>query len=1250
MGNKKRVLTTSLVTTAIVSSVIPAQALSQSSDNQNADTFSNSDRKSRNKYEPISNKLIRNSINNSNDKNSLPDTLQVSDKLISMTQKETVKINAEFNYEVKEENLKWTFGGKDISSWKTWSPDKKDYSGQEFLKIENLKINTIKDESGKLKSIVTADLNTDLLYDTVDLSPRSIRVKYPDMIGNYDLKIEDTSTNTSFKNTMKLNVYDSYRKYDELKPELDQIFKNAKSNIYLNYESIGKSVEGRDMHFVVMAKDKSSVDKYLNETVPMMLENPEQLQQKIKNKALGDYKIPIFINNIHADEAPGVDAQLDLLKKLTTQDVIKYKTLDKNNKETEVELNVKDLLDNVIFVMSITENPDGRYYNTRANANGFDLNRDNGYQTQVETLSIVEQIAKWNPVSFLDLHGFVKGFLIEPCTPPHDPNYEYDLIAKNATAQAHAMGNAGISNTKYDSYEIPFEDYDVNGGWDDATAAYTGTYALHHGAMSHTIEVPELNQDSVDAFVNAVLGASSFVLDGKDELFISQLEYYKRGVNGEDNRAADKYFVNSKGESIGRPRGNYENFFPEYYVLPVDSKLQKNIPEVQETVKYLLRNGVKVDTLDSDTKVGNTIYPKGSYVVNMHQVKRGYANLVLYDGINASDFKEMYAEIVMNFPDVRGFDNYEVRNKNVFKGKLKSVKSVEKIETKINGDSEKYIIKNSNNDAIKSINELLSKNKDVYVLAKDSKANEEGDYVVNKKDLNEISKKYTLDIEPFKDDIPTLRLREPKVYATGSYSKFVLNELGFKLVNKSEDSNIIIDDIGSANPQELKNGVDYLGIGEDSIVNVGEKVIPGLKLGKTDSYHEGLLKGEYLDDRATGGYDSEKYIYTANGSWINNVPKGVKEIAKVSNKNDFYVSGWWPNNEQVKGKTMGVTTDLEDTTLTLYANTITNKAHTKGTYRLIANAIYDSVDSELGYTSIEGNDRYETAIKLSQSKFDKADTVVIVNGNSLADGLTATPLATYKKSPILLTNGHNLSKETKYEIKRLGAKNVIIAGGNISVKDNIETELKSIGISKIERLGGANRYDTSLKIAKYIDEKCFDIKDVVITGGSGEADALSISSISASKKMPIILSQKQDINDSTYNWLKSEQLEDAYIIGGKNSVDDKVLEKVDKITAKDIKNNRIAGKDRYETNAKVLERFYGKDLDTAYVAKGKELIDALSTGPIASMDNAPVIIVGNDLNQEQVNVLNSKNAKSIVKVGGGIQNKVINKVISLLSK
>ena len=39
----------------------------------------------------------------------------------------------------------------------------------------------------------------------------------------------------------------------------------------------------------------------------------------------------------------------------------------------------------------------------------------------------------------LDLHGFVNPMLIEPCTPPHNPNFEYDLYIKWALAQAEAM-------------------------------------------------------------------------------------------------------------------------------------------------------------------------------------------------------------------------------------------------------------------------------------------------------------------------------------------------------------------------------------------------------------------------------------------------------------------------------------------------------------------------------------------------------------------------------------------------------------------------------------------------------------------------------------------------------------------------------------------------------------------------------------------------------------------------------------------
>ena len=99
---------------------------------------------------------------------------------------------------------------------------------------------------------------------------------------------------------------------------------------------------------------------------------------------------------------------------------------------------MNEVLNNVIFLFMFTNNPDGRAANTRRNANGFDLNRDNHFQTQPETILVTQEIAKWTPLSFLDMHGYIGSFLIEPTTPPHNPNYEYDLLYNNMIGQARS--------------------------------------------------------------------------------------------------------------------------------------------------------------------------------------------------------------------------------------------------------------------------------------------------------------------------------------------------------------------------------------------------------------------------------------------------------------------------------------------------------------------------------------------------------------------------------------------------------------------------------------------------------------------------------------------------------------------------------------------------------------------------------------------------------------------------------------------
>lgn len=303
---------------------------------------------------------------------------------------------------------------------------------------------------------------------------------------------------------------------------------------------------------------------------------------------------------------------------------------------------------------------------------------------------------------------------------------------------------------------------------------------------------------------------------------------------------------------------------------------------------------------------------------------------------------------------------------------------------------------------------------------------------------------------------------------------------------------------------------------------------------------------------------------------------------------------------------------------------------------------------EIILEEVVGSNRYNTAIELSKSKFSSADTVVIANGLGLADGLSVTPLAAYKNSPILLTPAEKLPEETKEEIRRLNPKNVIVVGGSGVVSENIVNEIRAMGISNIERLGGKTRFLTSLAIAEYIDKNCYDVNNVVISNGLGEADALSISAAAGRDKMPIILVEKDSIPMEIYNWLKGEDLNNGYIIGGTGVVTDNVLRSINEITSQDISNNRLGGKSRFETNAMVIGKFYGNTLDKVYVTNGYTPVDALASGPIAALNEAPVVLAGNDLSEGQIKVLEGKKANTIVKAGGLVSSSAIENLKNLL--
>ena len=282
--------------------------------------------------------------------------------------------------------------------------------------------------------------------------------------------------------------------------------------------------------------------------------------------------------------------------------------------------------------------------------------------------------------------------------------------------------------------------------------------------------------------------------------------------------------------------------------------------------------------------------------------------------------------------------------------------------------------------------------------------------------------------------------------------------------------------------------------------------------------------------------------------------------------------------------------------------------------------------------TIIGKNRIETAIKISKDGWISAETVILVNDSAIPDALTATPLAYAKNAPILITGKDKLNKETEEEIKRLGAKNVILIGGDAVLSANIEKSLKDLKLN-VDRINGATREETALLIAKRLD----GIKDVseiaVVNSVNGLADAVSVAAVAAEKGMPILLANPKKGLSASEKFIKDEAIKTSYIIGGTTVLPEKL---VSSLPSK----QRIEGLNRNDTNAKVIEKFYGdKELDNLYLAKDgrdgdNQLIDALAVGVLAAKNGAPVLIASKKLNEKQEAVVNTKKVDTITQVGG----------------
>ena len=411
--------------------------------------------------------------------------------------------------------------------------------------------------------------------------------------------------------------YDSIL-YSEIAPKLREIEKNSNR---VKVEVIGQSAGGRNL-FLVTLSDPQAMGRLgqYQAIRNTMLKDPEKAQEMIDK--FGDFKVPVFINgSIHGGEYPGTDAAIRLIETLAYEDTPE----------------VQAILDNVILLVNVVQNPDGRVAGTRSNANGFDINRDFITQSQPETRATVKIMTEWNPMVTLDLHGFVTPMLIEPCTPPHNPNYEYDLYIKWALAEAEAMEAELLAQTGL-SAQIPYRDDNL--GWDDWPPSYTPMYAMYHGSYGHTLETPraQWGELTVDAHYAAVWGALNFVVENREAMIHDQIEIFRRGFLDLLQQPIPPELLPQYPQ--------YQDLmiqdFPAAHVIPAGPPFQVSTHQAARLVDFLLFNDVQVEQASQSFLLDGVAYPKGTYIVWLDQPKRGLANTILDAGLDLSDIPGLF--------------------------------------------------------------------------------------------------------------------------------------------------------------------------------------------------------------------------------------------------------------------------------------------------------------------------------------------------------------------------------------------------------------------------------------------------------------------------------------------------------------------------------------------------------------------------------------------------------------------------------
>ena len=556
--------------------------------------------------------------------------------------------------------------------------------------------------------------------------------------------------------------------------------------------NMGPSTMGNPFLIVIISSKENLTNLDRLKDINAKISNPRGIAEAEIKKLVSEGKVVICQSmSLHATEIGGAQMAPEL-----TYDLV-----------TRVDEETQRILDNVIFFLIPSFNPDGQimvtdWYNQTLGTEyegtglpwlyhkyaGHDNNRDGDYLNLIESVYAAKIMYRdWPPQAYIDHHhmgSYGARFYVPPYSEPIRPYADPLVWREMSWYGAHIAykleenGMAGILNAaQYPGWGhfgwhwiTPF--HNIAGMLTESASAKLATPLYIHPEQLRggARQFPEYKAQST--FPNPWPGGWWTLRNIVEQKKVSAWALLDLAARNKETVLWNAY-LKAKRQTERGALGS-----PNAYVIPA---VQHDSLTTFKMVNTLLMSGIEIKQASKDLRVGGIIYPKGSFVISLAQPKMGLIRNLLgrtfyadNDWTRDKDGTPLrpYDSATHTMNEFMGVRVDPVDEK--IDGDLEILTHKIQISGKVAANSTKHVLDGRLNASFKAVNLLLEKGIGVRRVDMASTGLRPGDFIVSRGSeavLKDIAEKTGVDFMALQEE-PASGTHDVKKKRTGMYQRY----------------------------------------------------------------------------------------------------------------------------------------------------------------------------------------------------------------------------------------------------------------------------------------------------------------------------------------------------------------------------------------------------------------------------------------------------------------------------------------------